>query len=60
MPDYPYSDAMASSRIVWTSKTLDAFIADPGALVPGTRMSTARLNDPAKRAEIIAYLKGLR
>ncbi len=60
MNDYAYSDAMAASRIVWTSATLDAFIADPRAVMPGTRMSSAKLADPVKRAEIVAYLKGLR
>jgi cytochrome c len=60
MPDYAYSDAMIGSRIVWTSARLDAFIADPRAVVPGTKMSSAKLADPARRAEIIRYLKSLR
>lgn len=60
MPDYAYSDAMSSSRIVWNTATLDAFIADPRAVIPGTRMSSAKLADPEKRAAIIAYLKRLR
>ena len=60
MPDYAYSDAMIASRIVWTSATLDAFIADPRAVVPETRMSSAKTADPAKRAEIVSYLKTLR
>jgi cytochrome c len=60
MPDYAYSDAMASSRIVWTSARLDAFIADPRAVVPGNRMSSAKLADRESRAAIVAYLKTLR
>ncbi len=60
MTDYAYSDAMVASRIVWTSASLDAFIADPRAVVPGTTMSSAKLGDPVKRAQIVAYLNSLR
>jgi cytochrome c len=60
MPDYAYSDAMIGSGLVWNSATLDAFIADPRAVVPGTKMSSAKLADRKKRAEIVAYLKTLR
>lgn len=60
MPDFAYSEAMEASWIVWTSATLDAFIADPRAVVPGTKMSSARLSDAAQRAEIVRYLKSLR
>jgi cytochrome c len=60
MSDYSYSDAMVASRIVWTSASLDAFIADPRAVIPGAKMSSAKLGDAGKRAEIIRYLKSLR
>lgn len=51
-----YSDAMRNSGIVWDSGSLDAFLASPRNVVPGTRM-TASIPDPAQRAAIIAYLE---
>lgn len=51
-----YSDAMRNSGIVWDSGSLDAFLAAPREVVPGTRM-TVSIPDPAQRAAIIAYLE---
>lgn len=51
-----YSDAMRDSSIVWDSGSLDAFLAAPREVVPGTRM-TVGIPDPAQRAAIIAYLE---
>lgn len=55
-PRYRYSPALLRSGVIWTEATLDAWIADPGRVVLGTRMS-ARLNDPGARQLIIGYLK---
>jgi cytochrome c len=38
VPDYRYSPALQKSGIVWTDATLDRWLADPQALVPGTKM----------------------
>jgi cytochrome c len=57
IPGYPYSDAMKNSRIVWNDKTLDRFLANPPATVPGTTMTYAGVADPAERADLIAYLR---
>jgi cytochrome c len=57
---YEYSEAMAGAGregLVWTEAALDAFIADPHALVPGTSMAPMRVIDPGERADLIAYLK---
>lgn len=35
---------------------LNAYIADPQSIVPGTRMSAAPLRDDQARADLIAYL----
>jgi cytochrome c len=40
---------------VWTPALLNAFIADPPGLVPGTIMMIS-LKDPKKRADLIAFL----
>lgn len=51
-----YSDALRDSGIVWDSGSLDAFLAAPGEVVPGTRM-TVSVPDPDQRATIITYLE---
>lgn len=56
---YAYTTAMRKANIVWDVSTLDAFIANPQAVVRGTRMSYAGEPDAEKRAAIIEYLKTL-
>ena len=48
---------MRTSDIVWDEETLDALIANPQSVVPGTNMYFRGVPDPADRAHIIAYLK---
>ncbi|HKQ14970.1 MAG TPA: c-type cytochrome [Steroidobacteraceae bacterium] len=55
-PGFDYSTALAASKIVWSAQTLDRWIADPNALVPGNKMVVQLANDPADRAAIVAYL----
>jgi cytochrome c len=57
---FAYSPAMQSAGHTWDDANLDKFIAAPMKHVPGTRMTYAGQPDPAKRAEIIAYLKTLK
>jgi cytochrome c len=57
VPGFDYSAALKASTIVWTSETLDPFLADPGKDVPGTAMPVHISND-AQRAAIIGYLVG--
>ncbi|MEL7487786.1 MAG: c-type cytochrome, partial [Pseudomonadota bacterium] len=57
--DYAYSAAMASSDVVWTDTTLDAFLTKPSDFMKGTRMSYVGESDASNRAAIIGYLKGL-
>lgn len=58
-PTYAYSTAMRTSGLVWDEATLDAYLVDPRAVVPGTKMVFPGVRDPAERAAIIAYLKTL-
>src|SRR5690606_30579684 len=44
--------------VVWSAETLDEFLADPSAKVPGTPMAGV-LTDPQQRADVIAYLSTL-
>lgn len=55
-PGFAYSSALKASGIVWDAKTLDAYLAAPTKVVPGTRM-VMKVPDPARRAALIAYLK---
>ena len=54
---FEYSQAMQGSKIVWSEKTLDRFLANPPQAVPGTAMGYAGVTDPKERADLIAYLK---
>ncbi len=54
--DFRYSPALKRSGIVWSEQTMDTFIADPQAVVPGNRMPFAGIPDASARADLIAYL----
>lgn len=53
---YGYSKALKTSGLTWDEATLDRWLIDPSALVPGTKMFYA-VQSPQDRADIIAYLK---
>lgn len=55
---FDYSDALAQAGFTWSDATLDAWLANPQALVPGQRMDVA-VDDAQDRADLIAYLKTL-
>jgi len=56
---YNFSSAMKASGLTWDDASLDRYLENPMATVPGSKMAYAGLKDPAKRAEMIAYLKTL-
>ena len=51
-----YSEALKKSGLAWNPATLDQWLADPQALVPGTSMSYPGLKDAKARDDLIAYL----
>ena len=57
---FAYSPALKSSKIVWTRDNLIAFITNPRAKVPGTRMAFAGLKNPKDAAEVADYLLSLK
>lgn len=60
-PGFPYSSAMKSYALrqsIWTAEALEAFIADPQALVPGNDMGFFGIADPKEREQLIAYIEG--
>jgi len=54
--DYAYSAALKKSGLTWDEITLDRWLINPSALVPGTKMFF-KIDDAQSRADIIAYLK---
>lgn len=58
-PGYTYSPAMKASRKRWDRATLDAYLANPKGLVPGTKMMTPGISDAKKRKELVDYLMAL-
>jgi cytochrome c len=56
VPDYNYSAALKSSNIVWDETTLDQWLTNPQALVPGTKMMFS-VDAAQDRADVIAFLK---
>lgn len=60
IPGFAFSEKLKASGLTWDDATLDQWLAGPMKMVPGTKMSYAGMSDPAKRAEIIAYMKTLK
>ena len=64
LADFRYSQAMKAAGaggLVWTEATLDAFLSDPPALVPSSRMSFAGMagaDDRVYLLDLLAWLRG--
>ncbi|HUZ13706.1 MAG TPA: cytochrome c family protein [Caulobacteraceae bacterium] len=56
-PGFAYSDAMKGAGWIWDADRLNTWIADPRAVLPGTKMTFVGLADPTDRRDVIAYLK---
>lgn len=62
LADYNYSGALQKARDRhdrWSAKRLDAFLANPEVMYPGTSMPM-NFSDADQRVSIIAYLKTLK
>ena len=57
--DYSYSQALKNSGLTWDEATLDRWLTNPGALVPGTKMFF-KLDAVQDRADVISYLESLK
>lgn len=60
LPGYKYSKDMeraGADGLVWDAEKLDVFMANPRALVTGTRMSFRGISDPGDRGDLLAYLR---
>ncbi|WP_235074267.1 c-type cytochrome [Asticcacaulis sp. AC466] len=56
-PGYTFSEAMTRHNVVWDFDTLDTYLAAPQAVVKGTKMSYAGIQNETDRRNLIAYLK---
>lgn len=56
MEGFAYSDAMKAKGGQWNLETIYAFIENPKATVPGTKMAFAGLKKSSDRADVLAYL----
>lgn len=52
-----YSEALKRSNLVWNDATLDGWLRDPAAFVPGNAMTFGGIGDVRARADLIAFLR---
>jgi cytochrome c len=60
LPGFEFSRALREAGrrgLVWTDESLDRFLRDPQAAVPGTTMAPPGVRDAAERHAVIEYLK---
>jgi cytochrome c len=60
VPDYRFSGPMKRSGLTWDAATMDKFLQNPQALVPGTRMPYSGMADNEARAALVKYLETLK
>ncbi len=59
-PDYNYSMSLRGVRGTWTASELARFLNNPRTALPGTTMAFRGIEDPARLANLIAYLAIMR
>ena len=58
-PNFNYTKSLKESGVTWEASTLDRFLTNPTAMVPGTTMAMIVANS-ADRADVIGYLSSLK
>jgi cytochrome c len=53
---FPYSSALKKAQVVWDEQTLERWLADPDAFLPGNDMDFL-VTRPEERKDLVAYLK---
>ncbi len=54
---FAYSDALKAAGFTWNTAKMDAWLTNPKALVPGTKMVFLGVRDAKNRADLIAFLQ---
>ncbi|HEX4618054.1 MAG TPA: cytochrome c family protein [Stellaceae bacterium] len=58
--NFNYSEAMKKFDHTWDAETLDTYLTDPRATVPGTKMIFPGIKDEKERQDVIGYLETLK
>jgi cytochrome c2 len=56
VPGFAYSPALTRSGLVWTPRSLEAWLADPAGFVAGTAMAFTGYRTAEDRRDLMAYL----
>lgn len=56
IPNFPYSTALKNAHITWNDRTLNQWLTDPDAFLPGNNMDF-QVAKPQERADLIAWFK---
>jgi cytochrome c len=56
VPSFDYSPALAKAHIVWDDATLEQWLADPDAMIPGNNMEFL-VAKPQERRDLIRFLR---
>ncbi len=59
VPNFSFTNALSGSGLTWDSATLEHFLLNPAAAVPGTTMPVS-VADSSDRSNVIAYLSTLK
>ena len=54
--NFSYSDALKNSGVTWNTETLNTYLSNPTAMIPGNKMPYRGLTDEKLRLDLIAYL----
>ncbi|WP_305987778.1 c-type cytochrome [Roseibium sp. MMSF_3544] len=58
LPNYPYSETLSGSDIIWTEETIDQLFLDgPDHFIPGSKMPMQVIARPEDRSDLVDYLK---
>jgi cytochrome c len=56
-PGFAYSDGLKALGVTWDADKINQWIANPRAMVPGTKMTYIGVQNPKDRTDVVAYLK---